>query len=545
MYQKRSKIKPILLAVLAAVLLAAGIAAGFLLTHIRAGGKFYSRNAEVMDLRLADISVEEYEQLRRKAPDSEILWRIPFQGKTYDQNTKELTVSTLSETDLAVLDYFTELEVLEAGGCREYARLAAYAADHRDVQVAYDITIDGRDYDQDAAVVTLSSVTEAEIGLLQYLPKLTAVTAAGCRDQEQMARLQEYCHDKGIDFSLRFGTRNYPDTTRELEIAGATEEELSALALLPELEELYLEEPEASAQTLTELREDYPNVDIHWEVKIAGISFPDDTREVDLSGLWETAEEEKNTAGAAQTTDTEDTDTDAKVPALDLRELGEKMEYLPEAESLFLGQCGLDNEDLAQFREENRENYKVAWTVQLGKKLTARTDDTTFMPVREHVYYFLDEDAYNLRYCEDMVCVDVGHMGLTNIEFVAFMPHLKYLILAHNGQLQDISPISNCKELVFLELDWSAVKDFSPLVGCTSLEDLNIGLTYPSTKPLCQMPWLKNLWMVERGATAELTEALPDTRIVTNANATVGAGWRTLPNYYDMRDMLGMEYMNG
>ena len=74
-------------------------------------------------------------------------------------------------------------------------------------------------------------------------------------------------------------------------------------------------------------------------------------------------------------------------------------------------------------------------------------------------------------------------MGLTNIDFVKGMPHLQILILAHNGQLQDISPISSCKELIFLELDWSAVKDFTPLVGCTSLEDLNIGLTYPSVEP--------------------------------------------------------------
>ena len=167
------------------------------------------------------------------------------------------------------------------------------------------------------------------------------------------------------------------------------------------------------------------------------------------------------------------------------------------------------------------------------------------MPVREHVYYFLDDDAYNLRYCEEMLCVDVGHMGLTNIDFVSGMPHLQFLILAHNGQLQDISPINSCKELIFLELDWSAVKDFSPLVGCTSLEDLNIGLTYPSVEPLMQMPWLKNLWMVERGGGYQLSQALPDTKIVATANATVGAGWRNLPNYYKMRDMLGMEYMKG
>ena len=30
--------------------------------------------------------------------------------------------------------------------------------------------------------------------------------------------------------------------------------------------------------------------------------------------------------------------------------------------------------------------------------------------INKNVYYFNDEEAYNLRYCEDMVCLDVGHM---------------------------------------------------------------------------------------------------------------------------------------
>ena len=91
----------------------------------------------------------------------------------------------------------------------------------------------------------------------------------------------------------------------------------------------------------------------------------------------------------------------------------------------------------------------------------------------------------------------------------------------------------------------AALQDFSPLVGCTSLEDLNIGLTYPSVEPLMQMTWLKNLWMVDRGGAYQLSQALPDTKIVASADVTVGAGWRNLPNYYKMRDMLGMEYMRG
>ena len=567
MYQKERKLNPVLLIVLAAALLAVGIAVWFLLTHVWVAGTFYSRNADVLDLRFADVTTADYDKLRKKAPNSEILWRIPFQGKTYDQDTDVLYVTSLTDEDVATLDYFTRLKTVEAQECTDYPQLAALAARRPEVTVEYAVTIDGREYPQDTAVVSISGITEEEINLLTYLPELTAVTAVGCRTPEQMTRLRDFCQEKGLSFALRFGTKTYPDTVQELDVTGVTDGELELLQLLPELKTLHLKNPEADPETVAQLRSTYPKADISWEVEIAGVSFPDDTKEVDLSAVLEssaaqtaagTAAGTQTAVGAQTTTKTQTTtgtatgtqstkETQSTAPAvtLNLEDLEKKMSYLSDAKQVFLGKCGLDNEELAALRERVRDSYKLVWTVQLGKKLTARTDDTTFMPVREHVYYFLDEDAYNLRYCEDMLCVDVGHMGLTNIDFVKGMPHLQILILAHNGQLQDISPISSCKELIFLELDWSAVKDFTPLVGCTSLEDLNIGLTYPSVEPLMQMTWLKNLWMVDRGGAYQLSQALPDTKIVASADVTVGAGWRNLPNYYKMRDMLGMEYMRG
>lgn len=567
MYQKERKLNPVLLIVLAAALLVVGIAVWFLLTHVWVAGTFYSRNADVLDLRFADVTTADYDKLRKKAPNSEILWRIPFQGKTYDQDTDVLYVTSLTDEDVATLDYFTRLKTVEAQKCTDYPQLAALTARRPEVTVEYAVTIDGREYPQDTAVVSISGITEEKINLLTYLPELTAVTAVGCRTPEQMTRLRDFCQEKGLSFALRFGTKTYPDTVEELDVTGVTDGELELLQLLPELKTLHLKNPEADPETVAQLRSTYPKVDISWEVEIAGVSFPDDTKEVDLSAVLEssaaqttadTAAGTQTAVGAQTTTKTQTTtgtatgtqstkETQSTAPAvtLNLEDLEKKMSYLSDAKQVFLGKCGLDNEELAALRERVRDSYKLVWTVQLGKKLTARTDDTTFMPVREHVYYFLDEDAYNLRYCEDMLCVDVGHMGLTNIDFVKGMPHLQILILAHNGQLQDISPISSCKELIFLELDWSAVKDFTPLVGCTSLEDLNIGLTYPSVEPLMQMTWLKNLWMVDRGGAYQLSQALPDTKIVASADATVGAGWRNLPNYYKMRDMLGMEYMRG
>ena len=200
---------------------------------------------------------------------------------------------------------------------------------------------------------------------------------------------------------------------------------------------------------------------------------------------------------------------------------------------------------MAAFREEKRAEYKVVWTVYLGSIAKCRTDATKFMPLTQGDGYFQDWNAKDLKYCEDLEAIDIGHSRVKYIEWVAYMPHLKYLILA-DTDVRRLDGIENCKELVWLELSWCPVESYEPLVGCTALEDLNISRTFADPEPISQMTWLKNLYMIfGSGSDAwKCTQALPNTRVVANGDATVGGGWRRLPNYYAMRDCLGMYYMN-
>jgi len=178
--------------------------------------------------------------------------------------------------------------------------------------------------------------------------------------------------------------------------------------------------------------------------------------------------------------------------------------------------------------------------------MVVNTDTTYFMPYKYGVAYFFDEDTVNLRYCEDIVAIDLGHMSIHNADFVEYMPNLKYLILAHT-QIADITPLQHCKSLLFLELDWSVVKDYTPLKGCTALEDLNLSKTYADIDPILEMSWLKHLWMTQRSVETQMkireTFEGTETELYLNGEFTVGGGWRQLENYYAMRDALGMEYM--
>ena len=532
--------KKILLAALLFALLFVSVTAGVVwsLTHyVILDMKFYSRDAASLDLRQESLSVRQYERLKKELPDCEIHWNVPLGERNVAEDSTYLTVADLKESDLASFAYLKELETVDARGCTDYALLQRLQAQCPDVKVEYTLTFsDGTVYTQDSEEVTVRSVTEEDAALLQYLPKLRQVTVVSGGSLENMAAFCGTVHELGAELGVRLMGCFYPDDTEVLELDGLTEEDAALLPLLGMLKKVHLTNPKLGAEQLISLREQYPHVAFSWEVELFGQRFRDDTEIVDLSAIQ----------------------------IMDIVQVETAMASLPDVKTVILGLCGtednpdwgnskakdiavcpISNEDVSAYRDRVRENYKVVWTVRLGPNIALRTDVEYFMPGHFAVGRLFTDHAYNLRYCEDMVTLDIGHMTLQNIDFVAFMPKLRHLILAWT-EVQYIEPIRGCKELVFLELDNSTIRDYSPLVDCTALQDLNIGNTQRNIEPILEMTWLKNLYMVGCGGANVLkaTEALPDTHVVTGGNITVGHGWRKLQNYYDMRDNLGVPYMD-
>jgi hypothetical protein len=146
-----------------------------------------------------------------------------------------------------------------------------------------------------------------------------------------------------------------------------------------------------------------------------------------------------------------------------------------------------------------------------------------------------------------MVCLDLGHMRMKDLSFLAYMPNLQYLILA-DTQATDYSVVGQLTELVFLELFNSTFTDTALLQNLTKLEDLNISwVKLKQPQLLKELTWLKRLWATRVGLTdaenKDLTEALANTQVFLHGQHPTDGGWRKGQRYYEMRDLLGMEYM--
>ena len=536
--QKRRNKKGLIIALSAVALLMAVVVGIFAVTAIRyhiVDGKLYAKDLELLDLRGQEIRVNHYRKLAEKLPDCDIRWDIPFQNGVLEDDTREITVTALSAKDVERLDYAKNLQTVHAEGCRDYDALAQLRHRRPELDVRYTVAFSAGDFSWDLDTLLLNSVVEGDAQLLKHLPNLkTVALETGSYDRQAVQTLRDAVASAGQKFGVVIGGKIIQDTETVLEISDVTEEELDLLAYLPAVKQLNLENPNASPEKLADIREEYPQMKISWQVTIEDLIFDESTTDVDLT----------------------------MVEITDLSEVERKLNCLPNLESVTFGLCGIDdpkwgnsrsklvaspieNEELAAYRDRVREKYKVSWTLRLGPKIALESDADNFMPNHFGVGQLPDSYAYNLRYCEDMVCLDVGHMTLTDISFVEYMPNLKYLILAWT-EVKYIEPIRTCKNLVFLELDNSTIRDLSPLVDCTALEDLNLGNTFCDVTPILEMTWLKNVYFIlgSPASAYKVSQAIPTAHVVATGTATVGGGWRRLPNYYAMRDCLHAPYMN-
>lgn len=481
-------------------------------------GHFYPKNAPALDLREQVLTAEAFEEISAAMPDCYILWNIPFQGGYLVSSETDLTLTSLTEADVDTLNYATALKTVDGTGCTDYALLAQLQQRHPGAKVCYNMTISGQECDQDTRELKLKGLNQEDAKKLSCLLNLEALEITGCTDYALLNELQQAHPEWNLRYTVALGQEEFFWDSKDVQVTGAEYDQIaSALAVMPALENLNLINPVSQGADLVSLRESYPDVTITWQVEIYGQTVTDDITELDLSGIA--------------------VDSCEEVEAL--------VACLPNLEKLIMSDCGIDSPTMAAFRERQRENYKVVWTVYLGKKCVVRTDDTYFMPIKQGEYYFLDQYSEELKYCEDMVCLDLGHHKIHNIDFVAYMPHLKYLIIAHT-EVQDVSPIVNCQELVYLEVDWSTIRSYEPIAQLKSLEDLNLNETFCDITPILSMTWLKNLWAPGRSYAIQqqLIEALPDTHLQLSKQNAPGEGWRNLPNYYAMRDYLGMYYMS-
>ena len=245
--------------------------------------------------------------------------------------------------------------------------------------------------------------------------------------------------------------------------------------------------------------------------------------------------------------DTEEVDISGiDVSTLDMEAFLDSMTKL---KKLTMKDCGLDNDGYAALQDAHPD-VRIIWDIKV-KTYTIPTDSVGFSTLANEFQPRLDdEDCKYLKYCTDMVALDLGHNYITNVDFLEYMPHLRVLILVDNFdspskrvRLSDISKLKYCKHLRYLELFANNITDMSVLSELKELEDLNVCYNpVNSGEPFKDLPNLQKLWIYNTSIPwqeiNELKELYPDVKMVTSGSGSVDQGWREGEHYKAMRNMV-------
>lgn len=187
-------------------------------------------------------------------------------------------------------------------------------------------------------------------------------------------------------------------------------------------------------------------------------------------------------------------------------------------------------------------HIKFGWTMRIGDHWV-RTDQTAFSTLHGNTSPQHDEDDFRyLKYCQNLLALDIGHNAVKDVSFLYDLPKLKVLILACN-QIADITPVGSLTDLQYLELFKNEIQDISPLAPCTELLDLNICFNQITDWTAIQsLPKLERLWLynsnnwseddpVPQEAITAIRTALPQCQIDSTSYSTLG-GWRDHKRYY-------------
>ena len=476
-------------------------------------------NLKFLDLRNTGITVEAYSELRQALPECEILWEVPFQGSYLDPDTTSIAISSLTDADLEALRFLPKLSDVDASGCQDYPQLLSLQQLYPDCRISYSISVDGSARSADADTLEIAHLDPAELeNALPYLPKVQKIILTG--PLPDTAAVSRLQSDfPSIALFCRVGQQD--------------------IRLDPEAARIDLRELPLTFDQAQFLLACHPKLT---EAEMLGCDLTSEEmfRLCDMFPhcfiLWEIP-----FANQLIRTDSKLLDISG-YQVSGAEEVEALLPYLPRLEKVVMSECGLDSRQMDALNKRYAD-IRFVWTVHIGF-VSLRTDAIFFAPVVTG-YKVSQEQTHDLMYCTDLIAIDVGHMDLTSCEWLAYMPNLQYLILA-DTDISDISPLANHEKLVFLEIFLTKVQDYSPLLTCTALEDLNLCYTRGDVDPLLQMTWLKRLWWNESGETQTLLrEHLPNTEVHFISLSSTGDGWRSGDRYKEQRDILGMPYLVG
>ena len=426
----------------------------------------------------------------------------PSESEPTEQvHTEEALTAVMTAEELNSLDDYPNLKQLDLSGSTCYDAILAYIASHPQVQVTYTVSISGGseptlDISNTAEQLNLASADYIDdlSAKAAYLPGLKSIDLGNTgASAEQIRTLKNAFPGAIISYTVELLGQTLPSNTSTVDLSGLApgqvDEAAEALAKLPALSVIQLMDANGecalSPSDVSKLAQVCPGAAIGYEFELFG----------------------QQVSASAESLEYVDTDIGNE----GIEQIREVLPFMTRLSYLKLDKCGVDNEVMAQLRDDFPD-IKVVWRIYFsGDGYNCLTDTEKIWATGTVTDGFTDP----LKYCTDVKYIDMGHNCIANIDFVNYMPKLQVAVFAISW-VEDISPLANCPDLEYLEIFSSRVSDLSPLANCTNLEHLNAGNLQDlhDITPLYGLTKLKRLYITMSDIPEEqqqkIQELIPD-----------------------------------
>jgi len=561
---------------------------------------------EALDLSACEqVDAALFERIRQAVPSGcRILWRVPLTDGRFPSDSRALTLPHFSGADVPLLTYFPQLEALDASGSDAYDALLTLGTSAPELALTFTLPVGDKILTMEDETLVVQATPNLDLlqRMLPAFPKLKALDLSQAPvAPDQALSLMEQFPDLAVTYAVPLGSAALPPDSERIALGDAgirgVEDLLTALPYLPQLKSVDLHGTELTLADLLSILDAWPHLALSQRVTLLDAAVETDAKELDLreavcppdqllpllrpffalervylpqEGDWEAALPDLSAAhpetrfvcrvtAFGQTVENTLEELDiSKMPLAAPEEVISAVDKLPDLQKLIMCDCGLTNaqmEELVRLRPQ----VKFVWNIHLGPH-TLRTDTLAFSTKNPSKYtqsYYSDSmnrrikntkrlnegDIEALKYCTDLMALDLGHNYLTakDLEVFQYLPHLQVLILADN-KITDISALAQLKELEYVELFMNRIPDMSPLVGLPNLADINIANTHlEDIEPLKRFTQAKRLWFSMNGLTSEqnkaVVEALPNCLCNYTTNNETGEGWREGERYQWIREL--------
>ncbi len=443
---------------------------------------------------------QDHDALARALPGCEIRWSVPVADTWFDSGEETMDLSGLSLTTSELRELFST---------------------YPDKDYDYRVPLYGQRYAPGTETLDLQG-QEPNAGTIDdALGLLPAVKTVDLRGVAASSQTVSMLCDAHPDIHFMF-TCDVPEgemTTEDTEVTvnGTYEDLLAYLAYMPYMPNLQSMDAGSIALTdeqLDSISESAQSGKLKYSVLAFGVQVSSLATELNLDKV--------------------------KVPSVEAMEAC--LARLPNLQRVSMCGSGLSEDEMGQLFDAH-PNIKFIWWLQFGH-YKLRTDATSFTTAlgTGNRYGYNDKTFACLRYCTDLMMLDLGHNHIKSLENFRGLKKLRVLIMADN-KLTDISPIADFKDLEFCELFLNDITDLTPLTGLEHLMDLNVFYNplYDNHKVLRSMTWLKRLWIggcrLSNKDVRALRQALPNTKINVEGRGSTGKGWRSHPHYDIIKKM--------